>query len=355
LTTLLVTGGSGYFGSVLVDRARARGDRVRVFDLNPPDDAEVEFVPGDVRDPEAVRKASEGVDVVLHNVAQVPLARDRELFHSVNVIGTANVLLAARAAGVHKVVHTSSSAVFGIPDRNPVTEETPGRPLEAYGRAKLQAELLCGDAAASGVDVTIIRPRTILGHGRLGIMAVLFEFVAEGAPVYVLGRGDNRYQFVHASDLADACLRAGDRPGPAVYNVGASEFGTMRETLQALVDHAGTGSRVVSLPTRPAAAAMRGLTRLGLAPFAPYHWLLYGESLWFDTTRARIELGWMPTRSNAEMLVESYEWFLAHRDELSRSGEVHGSHHQSLVRLGLLRLLARARLPRGTRPYTSRR
>ena len=88
-------------------------------------------------------------------------------------------------------------------------------------------------------------------------MAILFEFVADGAPVFVLGGGDNRYQFVHANDLADACLRAGDRAGPSVYNVGALEFGTMRETLQALVDHAQTGSRVRSLPVAPARVAMQ--------------------------------------------------------------------------------------------------
>jgi nucleoside-diphosphate-sugar epimerase len=340
VTTTLVTGGSGYFGTILVDRALARGDRVRIFDVNPPAprDGSVEYVAGDVRDREALRPACEGVDVVLHNVAQVPLARDRALFRSVNVVGTANLLLAARAAGVTKFVHTSSSAVFGIPESNPVTEDTPCRPLEAYGRAKLEAELLCREAVGSGLDVTIVRPRTILGHGRLGIMAVLFEFVAEGAPVYVLGDGSNRYQFVHASDLADACLRAAEREKPAVYNVGATEFGTMRETLQALVDHAGTDSRVRSLPAGPAKAGMQVLARLGLAPFAAYHWLLYGESLWFDTSRAQSELGWQPVHSNQSMVVESYEWFLDHRDDLAG---VNGSHHQSPVRLGVLRALKR--------------
>jgi nucleoside-diphosphate-sugar epimerase len=343
VSTVVVAGGSGYFGEVVVDLALARGDDVRVFDLNPPRDGSgrsgaIEYVAGDVRDRDALRKAFEGVDVVFNNVAQVPLARDKALFRSVNVIGTANLLLAARDAGVGKIVHTSSSAVFGIPESNPVTEDTPGRPLEAYGRAKLEAELLCRDAVATGLDVTIIRPRTILGHGRLGIMAVLFEFVADGAPVFVLGRGDNRYQFVHAEDLADACLRAADRPGAAVYNVGTTQFGTMRETLQALVDHAGTGSEVRSLPVAPARAAMRLLAQLGQAPFAPYHWLLYSESLWFDTTRAQTELGWQSHHSNAQMIVESYEWFLAHRSELGRGGR---SHHQSPVRPGLLRLLKR--------------
>jgi nucleoside-diphosphate-sugar epimerase len=338
---LLVTGGSGYFGSILVDRALERGDEVRILDLNPPDPrpgAAVDTVVGDVRDLDVVRAASEGVDVVLHNVAQVPLAKDRELFWSVNVVGTANVLLAAREARVGKVVSTSSSAIFGIPDHNPVVEDTPGRPLEAYGRAKLEAEVLCREAAASGLDVSIVRPRTILGHGRLGIMAILFEFVAEGAPVFVLDGGDNRYQFVHADDLADACLRAGDRPGPATYNIGSTEFGTMRETLQALVDHAGTGSHVRSLPSAPARIGMQVVSKLGQAPFAPYHWLLYGESLWFDTTKARTELGWTPTHSNASMVIESYEWFLAHRTELGGDGR---SHHQSPARLGLLKLLKR--------------
>ncbi len=337
---VLITGGSGYFGTVLTDLALARGDRVRIFDVNPPAPREgaVEYVAGDVRDRGALRAACEGIDAVLHNVAQVPLARDRELFWSVNVLGTANLLVAARDAGVGKVVHTSSSAVFGIPDANPVTEDSRCRPLEAYGRAKLQAEVLCREAVDSGLDVTVVRPRTIHGHGRLGIMAILFEFVAEGAPVFVLGGGANRYQFVHASDLADACLKAAAREKPAVYNVGATEFGTMRETLQALVDHAATGSRVRSLPTGPARAGMRALAGLGVAPFAAYHWLLYGESLWFDTTRARTELDWQPVHSNASMVVESYEWFLAHRHEL---GAAQGSHHQSPARLGLLRVLKR--------------
>lgn len=337
MARLLITGGAGYFGTILTDLALARGDRVVVLDLNEPAArAGVDAIVGDIRDLELVRSACDDVDVVLHNVAQVPLAKDRELFWSVNVTGTANVLVAARDAGVGKVVHTSSSAIFGVPERNPVDETTPPRPVEAYGRAKAEAEALCREAAAGGLDVSIVRPRTILGHGRLGIMAVLFELVEAGAPVFVMGSGDNRYQLVHAEDLADAVLRAAGRPGPATYNIGATEFGTMRETLDALCAAAGTGSRVVSLPVAPARLAMKVLSTIGLAPFAPYHWLLYSESLWFDTTRAQRELGWMPQHSNASMVIESYEWFRAHRDEL---GE--GSHHQSPVRLGVMRALKR--------------
>ena len=226
-----------------------------------------------------------------------------------------------------------------IPEHNPVTEATPGHPLESYGRAKLYAESLCHEAAAAGLDVSIIRPRTILGHGRLGIMAILFEFVAEGTPVFVLGGGHNRYQFVHAGDLADACLRAAEPSGtsPPTTSVPPIRPPCARPSRRSSTTPA-PARRSAPLPTGPAATAMKTLAGMGLIPLAPYHWLLYGESLWFDTTKAETELGWASTSSNEAMLIESYEWFLAHRSTL---GEGHGSHHQSPVPLGVLKLLKR--------------
>jgi nucleoside-diphosphate-sugar epimerase len=335
----LITGGSGYFGSLLLRRLLERGHACRVFDLNDATDRppKVEFVQGDVRDAAAVRRACEGVEVVFHNVAQVPLAKNRGLFTSVNVGGTAILLEAARVAGVRKVVHTSSSAVFGAPKTNPVTEETPPAPGEAYGRAKYEAERYCLAAAERGLDVTIIRPRTILGHGRLGIFQILFEWIREGANVPVLGRGDNRYQFVHADDLAAACILAAERPGPTVYNIGTDRFGTMREVLEALCAHAGTGSRVRSVPMAPAVWAMKLTSALGLTPLGAYHALMYGRSLWFDVSKASRELGWRPRWSNAEMFIESYEWYLSHREEVLRHDT--GSHHRSAVRQGALALM----------------
>lgn len=338
---VLITGGSGYFGSVLVRRALARGLDCRVFDLLDADDrpAEVEFVRGDIRDEEAIAAACRGVEVIQHNVAQVPLAKNRHLFHAVNVQGTENLLHAARSAGVRKLVYTSSSAVYGAPSRNPVGEETPPRPGEPYGAAKLEGERLCQEYAGRGLDVTILRPRTILGHGRLGIFQILFEWVRTGCNVPVLGGGGNRYQFIHADDLAEACLLAAERPGPTSYNCGAERFGTMRESLEALCRHAGTGARVRSLPMAPAVLAMRLTSRLGLSPLGPYHALMYGRSFWFDISKAQAELGWQPRYSNEEMLIESYHWYLENQKRISR--ETGASAHRSAVRQGILALLKR--------------
>lgn len=337
--TSLVTGGSGYFGSLLVARLVERGERVRVLDLSDADDrpSTVQFVRGDIRDPAAVAEAVAGCDVVYHNVAQVPLAKDAYLLRSVNVDGTRLLLEAAADAGVAKIVHTSSSAVFGVPDSNPVLPSTVPKPQEAYGHAKLAAEWACLDAARRGLDVSIVRPRTILGHGRLGIFGILFDWIADGADPIVLGNGSNRYQFVHADDLADACIAAAAHAGPGVFNIGSDRFGTMFEVLDALCRHAATGATVRRLPIGPAALAMRASAALGMTPFAPYHWLMYSQSMWFDIEHARQQLGWQPRWSTDEMFAESYDWFLAHRREAGGT-----SHHRRSAEQGALKLLKRA-------------
>jgi nucleoside-diphosphate-sugar epimerase len=336
----LVTGGAGYFGTLLVQKIRARGHRVRVFDLNEVDERPdgVEVVRGDIREAAAVRRACEGVAVVHHNVALVPLAKDKSAFFAVNRDGTRHLLDAALQAGVRKVIHMSSSAVFGAPLRNPVDEATVPRPQEDYGRAKLAAETLCREWVARGLDVTIIRPRTIMGHGRLGIMQILFEWVRTGRNVPVLGRGDNLYQFVHADDLADACLVAAERKGPALYNIGAADFCTMRDTIEGLIRHAGTESRVVSVPMGPAVWMMELTSRAGLSPLAPYHSLMYGRSMYFDISQVRRDLSFAPKWGNIDMFCQSYDWYVAHRAEvLSRRG---ASHHRSPVKQGALRAVA---------------
>lgn len=333
----LVTGGSGYFGSLLVSRLGPA--TCRVFDLNDADDRApaTEFQRGDIRDREAIIAAARGVDVIFHNVAQVPLAKDRELFRTVNIDGTRNMLEAARRNRVRKVVYTSSSAVFGAPKSNPVIEETVPAPGEAYGRAKYEGELLCMEYAREGLDVSIIRPRTIMGHGRLGIFQILFEWIRQGRNIPVLGAGDNVYQFVHAEDLADACILAADRPGPRTYNCGTDRFGSMRQVLETLCRHAGTGSKVRSVPMAPAVWGMKVTSALGLSPLGAYHALMYGRSMYFDISRAVGELHWQPRWSNDDMFIQSYDWYCRNRDTVLAG---HGaSHHRSAVKQGVLALL----------------
>ena len=332
----LVLGGSGYFGTVLVRELLLRSFDVRVLDLidipdRPP---EVEFVHGSILDSDLVRETLDGIDIVFNTVAQVPISKNRKNLTEVNVVGTQRVLSECRKADISKFVHLSSSAVFGRPQSNPVSTQTIPAPREHYGRTKYEGELLCQYEVSQGRDISIIRPRTVLGPGRMGIFSLLFDWIADGVDVFVLGAGDNVYQFVHATDLADACIRASQIDGPGIFNIGTDRFGTMRQSLEALTKHAQTGSKVKELPRRPTEAAMSLLSALHLAPIAPYHTLMYGDSFWFDIEDSKTTLRWQPKFSNEQMLIESYESYIASRDEPK-----YGSGHSVPLNQGVLRLI----------------
>ncbi len=336
----LITGGSGYFGSLLVERLLSKNWECRVFDINDyMGNKEVEFVKGDIRNSDLLESACKNIDVVFHNVAQVPLAKNKDLFDSVNLDGTKNLLKSSLSNNVSKFIHTSSSAVFGIPDINPVTEKMKPHPKEDYGKAKYEAEKVCQSYNSEKMDIIIVRPRTILGHGRLGIFQILFEWIRSGHNIPVIGGGDNIYQFIHADDLADAIILSSDsKIKSGIYNCGANVYGTMREALEGLCLKADTGSKVKSIPFSIAILGMKISTSLGISPLGAYHALMYGRSMYFDNSKAIKELGWKPKYSNDEMFEESYNWYCENREQIIK-GSNSGSAHQSKVKQGILKIL----------------
>lgn len=334
----LVTGGSGFVGSNIARRLVERGEKVRVLDIWRSDDlpAEVDFVLCDINDADGVGRAMEGVRYVHHNVALVPLAKAGRDYEKVNVGGTRTALIAAEAAGVELFVHMSSSAVFGCPDEFPMTNNTPRRPIEIYGAAKKAGEDLVFDASTR-LKTCVIRPRTVIGTGRLGIFQILFDWIRDGANIYVIGSGDVPYQFVHVDDLADASILASLQGITGAYNIGTPEFGTLRGDLEFLCAHAGTGSRVKSLPVGLTIGTLKLLDVLGLSPLSPWHYLTYHKPFYFDTEHVRRAFSWLPRYSNREMLVSSYDWFVAHFDAMTIAAEA--SSHKRPVRQKILRLL----------------
>ena len=335
----LITGGSGFFAGFLADALLARGWSVRNLDLVPGTrtDRRLAYVRGSVVDPHAVAEAVRGVDVVFHAVASQPLGTTRREVLQFNPRATEAILGAARRSGVAKLVFLSSTAIYGIPRELPIRESTSPRPAEAYGRSKVHCERLCAEAAARGLDLTIVRPRTIIGPGRLGIFQLLFEWVRRGSRIPVFGDGSHRFQFVHAKDLAEACLLAAERQGSSEYNVGADRFGSIAETLQSLIAHARSGSQLLHMPRWVAIQLNRSLAWTGLSPLGAYHYLAYGYENHFDVSKARTELGWKPCYSNDEMLREAYDWYLLHRRMPHLEG---ASPNQSAVRPRALALLA---------------
>src|SRR5690606_17420674 len=118
-----------------------------------------------------------------------------------------------------------------------------------YGISKVDAEAACEVARKNGVDVTIIRPKTFIGTGRLGIFQILFEWIREGRRIPIIGTGNNRYQLLSVDDLVDAIFRSTTQPNQnETFNIGAKAYGTVRQDLNALLRHAGSGARLSPQP-----------------------------------------------------------------------------------------------------------
>lgn len=179
---------------------------------------------------------------------------------SSNVDGTRVLAEASARHGGPKFVFISSNCLWVQNLGRPITEEDQPKPVEIYGRSKWEGEKIL-QRFGDDMEVVILRSPTIISSGRLGLLAILFEFIREGRRVWTVGRGRNRYQFVYAPDLAEACLLAVGA-GNGVFNVGADDVKPLRAVYEAVIEHAGSASRVTAVPRVPAVAAMRAIRLL---------------------------------------------------------------------------------------------
>jgi UDP-glucose 4-epimerase len=317
----LITGGAGFLGSQLAEHIASQGHEVVILDRVMDADlaSRYPFAHVDLRE----RTSVDGVfreygpfDGVFHVAAMLAHAiKDKRDLTDSNVEGTRHIVETAVAYGTPHLVYTSSNCVVGKPFTQPVREEDRIRPLEVYGTSKWHGEQVLADYR-DRINVSMIRCPTIMGGGRLGLLSILYEFIYEGRKVWVLGKGTNRYQFIATADLMDALTRAIRQPGFHLYNIGSDDVPTLRDLYQSVIRHAKTKARVAGLPKAPAVAAMRALHLLGLSPLGPYHYKMLAEDFIFDTTRIKTELGWRPTKTNTEMLIESYDWYVQHFEDI---------------------------------------
>jgi nucleoside-diphosphate-sugar epimerase len=321
-----ISGGAGFLGLHLARRLLADGHDVRSLDLVPLDEPglDVQELRGDVRDEAACRELVDGARILVHAAAALPIRGSRNEIRSVNVDGTLTLLAAAAEAGVKRVVFVSSTAVYGVPEKHPIEEDDPLVGVGHYGESKIEAEEVCRTFVWRGLDCVILRPKTFIGPERLGVFEILFDWIREGRRIYVLGEGSNRYQLLGVKDLVEAIVLAARRrvAGGQTLNIGAASFGTVRSDLQALIDHARSSSRITPIPVRPAEVALRALELARLSPLVEWHYKTAHRDSFVDVSRAQAILGWKPRLSNAEALIDTYDWYLAHRDELKGAAGV---------------------------------
>jgi UDP-glucose 4-epimerase len=307
----LVTGGAGFIGSNLVDALLDRGDEVTVIDNLASGKREnldgalargAGFEEADIRDAERMLAvlSSARPDIVFHLAAQIDVRtsiKDPAWDAGVNVVGTINLLEAARQTGVKRVVNTSTGgAIYGDAEVMPTPETAPARPMAAYGQSKFCAEAYCGwYERLYGLSSVILRYGNVYGprqdpHGEAGVVAIFCGKVLAGERPRIYGDGRQTRDYTYVGDIVAANLAAAAHPeAHGAYNIGTGTESTVVDVLSALRQAAGLGEGELEPQFAPA--------RTGE---------LQRSSL--DVTRARVELGFTADTDLVTGMKPTLEW-----------------------------------------------
>lgn len=341
MSAVFVTGGSGFLGLLLLKRLLDDGHEVTNIDLLPCslNHPRLRSFVGDIRDRTLLdgALATAQHETVFHCAALLAHGSlsPRQVWES-NVEGTRTLGAAVAAAGIRSMVYISSNCLWGHGFARPVREDDTPAPVELYGASKLEGETILA-RHRDDFATTALRCPTIMDEGRLGLLAILFEFIAEGRRVWVVGDGSNRYQFIYAQDLIDAMLLAWRRGQPGIFGIGSDDVGSMRETYEYVIAKSGSTSRIGRLPKSLTISAMKVAHLLRISPLGPYHYRMIASDFVFDTTRIKAELGWRPTLANRDMLLRSYLYYQANRVDIAGRTDV--SAHRQAAKMGVIRAL----------------
>ena len=300
----LVTGGSGFVGRALCGRLRERGTRVHVAGRHHADGPWDRFVATDLSRSTLPPEALEGVDTVFHLAAKthvrIAVGDDPE-HEAVTVEGTRRTLDAALRAGVTRFLFMSSVKAAGEPGDMLADEDFDRPPTTPYGRAKREAEeLVMGTASESGMHAVVLRPAPVYGPGWKGNLSRMFRAVQAGRFLPPPDTG-NRRSMVHVDDIAEAALLAVDRPlaDGRVFVLCDGEAYSTRRIYQAMCRSAGRPVPRWEVPAWVLRVAARAGDALGAkgrraVPFDSEALDRLLGSAWYDSSRARRELGWAP-------------------------------------------------------------
>lgn len=313
---ILVTGADGFIGSHLAEALVRAGHRVRAFvlynsfnsrgwlDQSPADISDaLEFFAGDVRDPHGMKKAMEGCDVVMHLAALIAIPysyHSPDAYVDTNVRGTLNVLQAARELGVARVVHTSTSEVYGTARQVPIDEEHPLQGQSPYSATKIGADQMALAFHRSfGTPVTVVRPFNTYGprqSARAVIPATIIQLLSRRLPIRLGALHPTRdFNFINDTVRGFTAAAAADAAVGEVVNLGSNFEISIGDTAKMIADIVGAGLEIENDPVRmrPAASEV--------------------DRLWADNGKAARLLGWRPEYAGLEGLrrglSETVEWF----------------------------------------------
>ena len=332
---ILITGGSGFVGSSLVKRFLDDGYEVINIDLLDLYIAHPKYTyfREDILNLESIRPYFNGVDIVIHAAAKLPLHKKKSQYKEINIQGTKNIITLSNDFKIKYFMYLSSSAVMGKLNSE-IKEISIPRPFEPYGDSKFQGELILKNYLNKNIAYSIIRPRTVVGEDRLGIFGLLFLFFQENIPVFVLGNGKNSLQLIDKDDLTEVIYRLVDRSIPGIFNIGNNDMTNILDTFKQFKNKINSKSLIVKLPKNLTIFILLLLDKLRLSPFAPYHYKAFGETVMFESSKAYELVDYYPKKDNVQILIKAYSSY-----QTSKPDNHSVSTHRKTINLKVFNLL----------------
>ncbi len=324
-TRHVIFGGDGFVGRYVARDLLARGDEVVIADKTKSDLPIYKFAAHhsiDVRIPEQVRSVGLRAGDRVYNLAArllMPPVKRKErhdAFFPVHVDGTRNILQAMADAGADRLVQFSTDMVYGQSTMPPpIPIDHPQNPIDAYGKSKKACEQVCMEWRERGMNVSIFRPRMVMGPGRLGLLKNLFWLVKNNLPVPTIGSGANRYQFISVFECASFAIQASDLGCPSgEWNLGSVDNPPTKKVLQALIDYSGSKSIVVPTPAFAVKSVLSMLERLDMTLLTREQYAIADEDYVVSVENLRDTFGRIPTGSDEEMIIEAWKTWLENPD-----------------------------------------
>lgn len=320
----IIFGGDGFVGRHLAPKLVADGHDVVVADIvksELPHYRKVSFIQADVTDKNQVEAVGIGPDDMVYNLSAKMLsplqvrAKRHDFFYPVNYFGAENIIHAMDKAGARNLVHFTTDMIYGHTVTYPMTEEHPVSPLGEYGKSKWETEQLAWKWREKGMNISLFRPRLIIGPGRLGILSKLFKLIDANLPVPMIGPGRNPYQFISVFDCAEAARLAWKAGVPnEAYNLGSLNPPPVRKLLGDLVKHAGSKSTLIPTPGWAVKRTLDLLDWMNMPIMDPEQYLIADEDCLLDVSKGEKQLGWVPKYRDEDMLIAAYSEYRAKKD-----------------------------------------
>lgn len=348
---ILITGSAGYVGNVLTENFIKNGKSVIGLDLY---DTNLEYSSNadshllgsiyservDITNPELLENIFnkyKNITTIIHCAAQLFYKKsNKEFFYNTNITATNNLIKLAIKYDIKNFIFISSNCVYGRVNSLDINEQHATKSFEEYGNSKIAAENILWQYKDQ-INITIFRPPTIVGAGRLGILSIVFDFIRENRKLYLVGSGNNRYQFIGGNDLFNACHHAINNNISGIYNIGTDNPPSLVNLFESLINHANSKTKIYHLPAFILIPAMKVCYKLGISPLGPYQYNMITSNYIGNTNLIKQQLNWQPTKTNTELLIDAYQYYIDNYDSIHSCSSYTG--HRKAGKAGIIKLL----------------